>query len=183
MVAFSLLPSTYSFASAGNPATETVLTVNSVQQQRTVKGVVVDVNGEPVIGANVKMVGSTTGTITDIDGAFTLAVNGNATIEISFIGYQTQKVTVGASNTINVTLKEDAKVLDEVVITGFGMSQKKASLTGAITAIKSTDIERSNSTTSAGALIGKIAGINTRQTDGRPGVCLLYTSPSPRDRG
>ena len=170
MVAFSLLPSTYSFASAGNPTSETVLTVNSVQQQRTVKGVVVDVNGEPVIGANVKMVGSTTGTITDIDGAFTLAVNGNATIEISFIGYQTQKVTVGASNTINVTLKEDAKVLDEVVITGFGMSQKKASLTGAITAIKSTDIERSNSTTSAGALVGKIAGINTRQQDGTPGA-------------
>ncbi|WP_418696574.1 SusC/RagA family TonB-linked outer membrane protein [Bacteroides sp.] len=170
MVAFSLLPSTYSFASAGNPATETVLTVNSVQQQRTVKGVVVDVNGEPVIGANVKMVGSTTGTITDIDGAFTLSVNGNATIEISFIGYETKKVTVGASNTINVTLKEDAKVLDEVVITGFGMSQKKATLTGAVSSINSDEIARSSATTAGGALVGKIAGVNTRQQDGRPGA-------------
>ncbi len=169
MAAFSLLPSAYSFASAENPVTETVLAVNSVQQQRTVKGIVIDANGEAVIGANVKEPGSTTGTITDMNGEFSLSVGPKATLEISFIGYTTQKVNVGASNTVKVILKEDTKVLDEVVITGFGMSQKKATLTGAVSAIKSTDIERSNSTTSAGALVGKIAGVNTRQTDGRPG--------------
>ena len=170
MAAFSLLPSAYSFASAENPATETVLAVNSVQQQRTVKGIVIDANGEAVIGANVKEPGSTTGTITDMNGEFSLSVGPKATLEISFIGYTTQKVNVGASNTVKVILKEDTKVLDEVVITGFGMSQKKATLTGAVAAIASTDIERSNATTASGALVGKIAGINTRQNDGRPGA-------------
>ena len=131
MAAFSLLPSAYSFASAENPVTETVLAVNSVQQQRTVKGIVIDANGEAVIGANVKEPGSTTGTITDMNGEFSLSVGPKATLEISFIGYTTQKVNVGASNTVKVILKEDTKVLDEVVITGFGMSQKKATLTGA----------------------------------------------------
>lgn len=170
MAAFSLLPSAYSFASAENPATETVLAVNSVQQQRTVKGIVIDANGEAVIGANVKEPGSTTGTITDINGEFSLSVGPKATLEISFIGYTTQKVNVGASNTVKVILKEDTKVLDEVVITGFGMSQKKATLTGAVSAIKSTDIERSTAATASGALVGKIAGLNTRQNDGRPGA-------------
>ncbi|MCS2420863.1 TonB-dependent receptor [Bacteroides fragilis] len=170
MVAFSLLPSAYSFASAENPAAETVWAVNSVQQQRTVKGIVIDANGEAVIGANVKEPGSTTGTITDINGEFSLSVGPKATLEVSFIGYTTQKVNVGASNTVKVILKEDTKVLDEVVITGFGMSQKKATLTGAVAAIASTDIERSNATTASGALVGKIAGINTRQNDGRPGA-------------
>ena len=74
MAAFSLLPSAYSFASAENPATETVLAVNSVQQQRTVKGIVIDANGEAVMGANVKEPGSTTGTITDMNGEFSLSV-------------------------------------------------------------------------------------------------------------
>ena len=144
--------------------------MNSVQQQRTVKGIVIDANGEAVIGANVKEPGSTTGTITDMNGEFSLSVGPKATLEISFIGYTTQKVNVGASNTVKVILKEDTKVLDEVVITGFGMSQKKATLTGAVAAIASTDIERSNATTASGALVGKIAGINTRQNDGRPGA-------------
>lgn len=170
MAAFSLLPNAYSFASAENPAAETVWAVNSVQQQRTVKGIVIDANGEAVIGANVKEPGSTTGTITDINGEFSLSVGPKATLEVSFIGYTTQKVNVGASNTVKVILKEDTKVLDEVVITGFGMSQKKATLTGAVAAIASTDIERSNATTASGALVGKIAGINTRQNDGRPGA-------------
>lgn len=170
MAAFSLLPSAYSFASAENPVTETVLAVNSVQQQRTVKGIVIDANGEAVIGANVKEPGSTTGTITDMNGEFSLSVGPKATLEISFIGYTTQKVNVGASNTVKVILKEDTKVLDEVVITGFGMSQKKATLTGAVSAIKSTDIERSSAATASGALVGKMAGLNTRQNDGRPGA-------------
>lgn len=170
MAAFSLLPSAYSFASAENPATETVLAVNSVQQQRTVKGIVIDANGEAVIGANVKEPGSTTGTITDMNGEFSLSVGPKATLEISFIGYTTQKVNVGASNTVKVILQEDTKVLDEVVITGFGMAQKKATLTGAVSAIKSTDIERSAASTASGALVGKIAGLNTRMQDGRPGA-------------
>lgn len=170
MAAFSLLPNTYGYAFGNNSGSETVLTVNEVLQQRTVKGLVVDVNGEPIIGANVKATGSTTGTITDIDGAFTLSVPQGATIEISFIGYKTQTVKVGASGVVNVTLKEDTEVLDEVVITGFGMSQKKATLTGAVSSVGSDEIARSSAVTAGGALVGKIAGVNTRQQDGRPGA-------------
>lgn len=143
---------------------------NSVQQQRTIKGTVVDVNGEPIIGANVKAVGNTTGTIADLNGAFTLRIDDNSPIEVSFIGYVTKKVSVGASNTVNVTLAEDNEVLDEVVITDFGMSQKKETLTGAVSSISSTDISRSSAVTAGGALVGKIAGVNTRQQDGRPGA-------------
>ncbi|MDR0892271.1 MAG: TonB-dependent receptor [Mediterranea sp.] len=141
-----------------------------MQQQRLVKGTVVDSAGEPVIGANVKVIGASAGTITDADGAFSLQVADNATLEFSFIGYTTKLLKLGPSNVLKVVLTEDNKVLDEVVVTGYGMTQKKASLTGAITAIRSTDIERSNATTASGALVGKIAGLNSRQTDGRPGA-------------
>ena len=171
MAAFSLLPGAYCYADASSVSeAETTLSVDAIQQQRTVKGTVIDATGEPVIGANVKEAGSTNGTITDINGEFTLNVGPKATLEISFIGYITQKVTVGDSNSVKVTLKEDMTTLDEVIVTGYGMSQKKATLTGAISAIKSTDIERSSATTASGSLVGKIAGLNTRQQDGRPGA-------------
>lgn len=77
---------------------------------------------------------------------------------------------MGEARQITVTLQEDTQVLDEVVITGFGMSQKKATLTGAVSSIKSEEIARSSAVTAGGALVGKIAGVNTRQQDGRPGA-------------
>lgn len=134
-----------------------------------IKGTVVDNLGEPVIGANVVEKGTTNGTITDMNGNFSLSTSPNATLEVSFIGYITQRTPVKGS-TVNITLREDAQALDEVVITGFGMSQKKESLTSAISLIDSKDIARSSASTSSGALVGKIAGVNSRQTDGRPGA-------------
>lgn len=140
-----------------------------VAQTRKVTGIIKDANGEPVIGANVVVAGTTNGTISDIDGAFSLDVPADAKLEISYIGYVTQVLPV-KGNTLNVVLREDAQALDEVVITGFGMSQKKESLTSAISLIDSKDIARSSASTSSGALVGKIAGVNSRQTDGRPGA-------------
>lgn len=170
MIAYSLFAPAYGYAHTEGRMEGTISEVSIAQQQRTITGTVVDVNGEPIIGANVKGLGSTTGTITDFNGAFSLQIDSKTVLEISFIGYITQKVTVNSSNKVKVTLKEDAKVLDEVVITGFGMSQKKATLTGAVSSVKSSDIERSSSATASGALVGKIAGLNSRQTDGRPGA-------------
>ena len=138
------------------------------QQQGTVKGKVVDVNGEPIIGANIVEKGTTNGIITDIDGNFTLSVAKGAVLEISYIGYVTQEVKV-TSNTLSITMREDSQALEEVVVTGFGLAQKKATLTGAVTAVGADDISRSVASTASGALVGKIAGLNTRQTDGRPG--------------
>ncbi|WP_455639490.1 TonB-dependent receptor [Parabacteroides sp.] len=153
---------------SGNTKAEPI--VAGVQQQAgIIKGVVVDNLGEPVIGANVIEKGTTNGIITDVNGEFTLNVSANATLEISFIGYVTQTVPV-KGNSINVVLREDSQALEEVVITGFGLAQKKATLTGAISSVGSDDLARSISSTASGALAGKIAGVNFRQTDGRPGA-------------
>ena len=115
-------------------ATEVVQEVNQAGQ--TIRGTVVDKDGEPVIGANVQVKGANNGTITDIDGNFTLN-NASGTLVVSFIGYKTQEISLAGKTVINVKLLEDAELLDEVVIvaTGYG-SQKKASLTSAISQIK-----------------------------------------------
>lgn len=169
LTAFSLLPGNYMHAA--DMIDENVPIVNSVEQQQTIKGRVVDTNGEALIGVNVKAVGGTTGTITNVDGEFSLSVAPKTKLEISFIGYKTQNVVVGDSRqAISIILQEDTQVLDEIVITGFGMSQKKATLTGAVSSIKSEEISRSSAVTAGGALVGKIAGVNTRQQDGRPGA-------------
>lgn len=104
---------------------------NVVQQQGTVKvtGVIKDVAGEPVIGANVVVKGTTNGIISDIDGNFTLSVRSGDVLVISYLGYQTQEITVGRKTNFNIILKDDAKSLDEVVVVGFG-TQKKVNLTG-----------------------------------------------------
>lgn len=153
---------------AGKKESETSAT-RAQQQKKIVKGIVVDSMGEPVIGANIIEKGTTNGTITDVNGNFSLNVSDGAILEISFIGYVTQNLPVKGSN-MNISLKEDAQTLDEVVITGFGMSQKKESLTSAISLIDSKDIARSSASTSSGALVGKVAGVNSRQADGRPGA-------------
>jgi len=170
LAAFSLLPPAGIYAKAESMKTGVTLAVNSAQQQRTVKGVVVDTNGEPIIGATVKVKGTSDGTITDMEGKFTVNVKGSASLEVSYVGYTTQTVDVQNSNSIQITLKEETKLLNEVVVTGFGMSQKKATLTGAVSSIKSDEIARSSAVTASGALVGKIAGVNTRQQDGRPGA-------------
>lgn len=135
-----------------------------------VKGFVSDNTGEPIIGASVKIIGTDSGTITDIDGRFELSVAKDVMLEVSYIGYSTQKVKVERAGTITITLQEETEVLNEIVVTGFGMSQKKATLTGSVSTIKSSDIERSSAVTASGALVGKIAGLNTRQQSGAPGA-------------
>lgn len=168
MLIFLLLPSAY--ITAKSLEVKNVVGANAIQQQRTIRGLVLDSNGEPIIGATVKVIGTSNGTITDIEGKFTVNVDENTSLEISYVGYTTQIIKVQNSNLINITLKEDTKILDEVVVTGFGMSQKKATLTGAVSSIKSEEIARSSAVTASGALVGKIAGVNTRQQDGRPGA-------------
>ncbi|MGL5563320.1 MAG: carboxypeptidase-like regulatory domain-containing protein, partial [Tannerellaceae bacterium] len=141
----------------------------STQNERNIKGTIVDQYGEPLIGANIIVKGSTVGTMSNMDGEFEIAVPTNGKIEVSYIGYLTQLLTP-KSNTIKIVLQEDAKALEEVVVTGFGLAQKKESLTSAIAVIGSEDLARSSASTSSGALVGKIAGVNTRQPDGRPGA-------------
>ncbi|GHT22271.1 SusC/RagA family TonB-linked outer membrane protein [Bacteroidia bacterium] len=133
-----------------------------------VTGVVSDADG-PIIGAGVVEKGNPgNGVATDVDGRYSLRVSPNATITVEYLGYTAQDVSVNGRTSINVTLAEDASNLEEVVVVGYG-TQKKATLTGAISSAGADDIARSVASTSSGALVGKIAGVNSRQTDGRPG--------------
>lgn len=158
---------------ASSPAIQIAAAENanlSVQQQKgnTVQGVVVDQNGEPVIGASVKVKGSKNGTVTNLDGKFTLH-NANGAIEVSYIGYKTLTVKATKGGNITVTLSEDASLLDDVVVVGYGQ-QKKASLTSAITQIKGDEVFKDRTVSStAVALQGEIPGLTVTRSSTRPG--------------
>lgn len=143
--------------------------VQSVMQTGTVKGQVVDANGEPIIGASVLVKGTTNGTITDFDGNFSLNDASKGTLVISYIGYKTQETPVNGKAFVKITLKEDAELLDEVVVVGYG-TQKKATLSGSVTQVKGEDVLKGKATTSvAAALQGTIPGLTITRTSSRPG--------------
>ena len=136
-------------------------------QNVTVKGQVKDDAGEPIILANILEVGTSNGTATDMDGYYSISVPSNATLQFSFMGYQTQNVAVSGRTTINVTLAEDAELLDEVVVIGYGV-QKKSDLTGAVASVRSDALKNLATSDAAAALQGKVSGINV-MTNGAPG--------------
>ncbi|MDR2921540.1 MAG: TonB-dependent receptor [Tannerella sp.] len=136
-------------------------------QRKTVTGTVIDEYNEPVIGANVLEKGTVNGTVTDINGHFTLEVQGNALLVISYIGYAEKTVSVGNNTVFNVSLLEDAKLLEEVVVVGYG-TQKKVNLTGAISAINAAILENRPITNATQALQG-VQGIYVNQAGGQPG--------------
>ena len=156
--------------------------MNVVQQQKSVKGTVVDTTGEPVIGANIKAQGTDTGTITDLDGNFSLVIPASAKLEVSFIGYVTQVVSVPANGIVNVTLAEDSKLLDEVVVVGYG-TQKKAHLTGSISTVNPNDLKEMPYSNMGAMLAGTVAGLNVSGGDGRPGVGATMTIRDPFSTG
>lgn len=110
--------------------------VQEQQQSISVTGTVVDQNGEPLMGVNVIEKGTTNGTMTDMDGRFTLSVPGNATLQISYIGYTTEEVVVNNQTKLNITLKEDSQNLDELVVVGYGVV-RKADLAGSVAVLDS----------------------------------------------
>ncbi|MEG1749446.1 MAG: TonB-dependent receptor [Tannerellaceae bacterium] len=136
----------------------TALTV-AQQSERTIKGVVKDATGETIVGANVSVVGTTIGTITDMDGAFSLKVPAGATLKFSFIGYKDASIKITNQQTLNVVLKDDSQALDEVVVVGFG-SQKRVNLTGAVSTVKAEALEARPVTNVGQALQGVVPGLN-----------------------
>lgn len=133
-------------------------------QQLTVKGVVKQPDGETVIGATVTEKGTTNATVTDLDGNFTLSVKSGAELVISYIGFNT--VTTAAKPQMDITLSEDAKVIDEVVVTGY-TTQRKADLTGAVSVVSVTDLQKQNENNPMKALQGRVPGMNI-SADGSP---------------
>lgn len=150
----------------------------AVQQSGTVKGAVVDQSGEPVIGANVKVVGTTTGTITDLDGNFSVQAPVGGKVEVSFIGYVTQVANIPANGTLKIILKEDAKLLDEVIVVGYG-TQRVKDLTGAASIVQMDEIADLPGASIVDALAGQVIGLNVSRSDGRPGSTGSFTVRSP----
>ena len=138
------------------------------QQDPVISGVVTDVNGEPIIGANVSALNKSIGTITDINGNFTLNVALGSTLQISFIGYVTQDIKV-TNRVLNIQLVEDAQSLDEVIVVGYG-TQKKVNLTGAVTSVSMKDMTKRQVGQTGMALQGLIPGVTVVQRSGQPGA-------------
>ena len=170
--AFCLLLSAFSVnaAMAAPAPAGTVDEVMAVQQGKKVTGVVIDGTGEPVIGANVVVKGTTNGTITDFDGNYTIeGVSANDVLVISYIGYLSQEVPVGNQSMIKVTLKEDTQTLDEVVVVGYG-TMKKSDVTGSISTAKGDDLVKNQSFSALDNLRGKVSGVNIFSNSSQPGA-------------
>ena len=143
------------------------IAIGAFAQQITVNGVVQDTQGEPIIGANILVKGTANGTITDLDGNFQLTADADALLVISYIGYVTQELP--AQPVMNITLREDAEQLEEVVVIGYG-SVKKNDLSGSVVAIKAEDMNKGAVTSPQELIQGKVPGLYVSAGDGQPGA-------------
>lgn len=162
-------------------------------QQRTVTGTVIDAQGDPIIGASVRVEGTTRGTVTDVDGNFTLSVAPDEMVRISYVGYD--EVMVEASSvTLHIVLQEDTKTLEEVVVVGYG-TRRKETLTGAVSAVTASEIVVTKNENVVNMLSGKLPGVRISQRSSQPGEFdnaidirgmgspLIVVDGVPRDQG
>ncbi len=150
---------------------QVVLSLATVNQQKDVvkiTGKVIDDQDEGVIGANVMEKGTTNGTITNMDGEFSLEVPNKATLQISYIGFNTQEIPVNGQKTFTIRMTEDTQSLDEVVVVGYG-TQKKLNVTGAVATLKNEELVKSPVASTTNALVGRLPGLIAKQKSGQPG--------------
>lgn len=144
----------------------TLISTSISAQDINVNGRVIDENGDPIIGANVLIKGTSIGTITNIDGDFTIeAPNKDAIIRIGYIGYE--EIEIKAGQNLTIVMKENSEMLDDVVVIGYG-TVKKSDATGSVTAIKPDDFNKGLQTTAQDALVGKMSGVNVVSGSGAP---------------
>ena len=143
------------------------------QSKKTITGIIVDERGEPIIGANIIEKGTSNGTITDIDGNFSLNIDNNSSLRVSYIGYLEQEINMDGKTTINIMLKEDTKTLDELVVVGYGI-MKKANLTGAVDQVTGDVFENRTMTNLTQGLKGVMPNLNITLPDGRPNQSPSY---------
>ena len=172
IILFSMFPGIASIAAMESATPDNPLVSMVTQQNKKVSGVVYDTNGDPAIGANVIVKGTTNGTITDMDGKYTLEVPANAILQISYIGYNTQEIPVGNKTTINVNLKEDTQALDEVVVVAYG-TQKARSVTGAMSKLDASELSDMPVSQIGEKLQGKFSGVQINQANGEPNGGLV----------
>lgn len=143
---------------------------NAQQQRKSISGIVLDENNEPIIGANVVVEGTTNGTITDIDGHFTLEnITNTSVLHISYIGYLEQRIKVDGNSSLNILLKEDTQTLEEVVVVGYGV-QKKVNLTGSVSQVTSKELENRPVSNATQILQGTMPNVNITFSTGEPGA-------------
>ena len=149
--------------------TDSPITVSQERlQTKKITGTILDATGMPVIGANVMVKGTTNGTITDMDGNFSLEADNNAILVVSYIGFANHEIKVGNQTNLAITMKEDAEALDELVVVGFG-TQKKVNLTGAVTAVAGDDLTKRPVLNAENMLQGQVPGLSVVQKSGQPG--------------
>ena len=168
-----------SLAMVGGLSTYSVPAMASVQQDQTIKvsGQVVDQEGEPLIGATIKVKGAQSGAITDFDGKFTIDAPANGTLVVSYVGYKDREIAVRGRAILNqIQMESDAMMLDQVVVVGYGV-QKKADLTGSVSIVNADELKRVSHSNISSMLEGKVAGVQIT-SDGQPGA-----DPSVRIRG
>ena len=140
-----------------------------LQQPITISGVVVDETDFPLPGVTIAIQGTTFGTATDVDGKFTLSVPGaESVLLISYIGFQSQQITVGTLRTFRIVMMEASTTLDEVVVVAYG-TQKKVSVTGAVASVQTKELKQSSAANLSSALAGRLPGLTALQTSGQPG--------------
>ena len=143
--------------------------VSGFAQNIPIKGTVIDAAGEPLIGVNVSIKGTTVGTISDLDGNYVLqAPNSNSIVVFSFIGYKREEVAVGSKTVINMTLQDDTQLIDEVVVVGYGV-QKKVTVTGAVASVGGEELKASPTTNLSNAMVGRMPGVIGWQRSDEPG--------------
>lgn len=146
-----------------------ILTISLYAQNTTVKGTIVDETDTPLIGATVQVKNSSTGSITDFDGKFTIKSKKGAFIVFSYIGYKTQEIKFTGQSALNIKMVPDNQTLDEVVVVGYG-TMKRSDLTGSVSSVSAKDVINFKTSSVAGALGGQIAGVQITSTDGTPGA-------------
>lgn len=137
-------------------------------QTKTLTGTVKDANQEPLIGVSIVEKGTSNGTITDLDGNFSIKVNPKSSLVFSYVGYAPQTIVVGSQDHINVVMREDNKELEELVVVGYGV-QKKSDVTGSISSVSANDIKGLATTDAGAALQGKASGVQVLNSSGAPG--------------
>ena len=143
--------------------------VQTVQQNLVrIQGRVFDSQGEPIIGATVREKDTSNGVVTDMEGKFTLRVSTTGKLQISYVGYSTQELSIGSQRTFQITLKEDTELLDEVVVVGYG-AVRKSDLTGAVASVSTKDLLKSGKTDAVGAMQGVLPGVQIQRANNKPG--------------
>ena len=146
-------------------------------QNWQISGRVIDIDKSPIPGVTIVVVGTTQGTTTNADGTFAISAEKDATLSVSFIGYETQQIPVAGKSSLEITLKEESQKIGEVIVVAFGTTKKEA-FTGSATVVDSEDIAKTQQSNVAQALVGKVAGVQLSNTSGQPGA-----SPEIRIRG